>query len=303
MNISAQDVKKLREMTGAGMMDCKEALAASSGQFEEAVDFLRKKGLAKAAKKAGRDTREGLVEAFVDPAGARGAMIEMNCETDFVARTADFRSLIDGLVRQAHQTGPRFLNREAAGPEAPAGEIFLEQQFPPAGSTVEEAIQSLIGRLGENMQLSRFVHYAPENGGVHAYIHPGNRVGVLLEAECPAGEYPRHLALAHDLAMQVAAAAPRFVVPEEVDEATLNREREIFREQLKDTNKPPQVIEKIVEGKLSKFYEEVCLMEQPFIKDPDHAKKVKEVVAESLKQNGGSFRVTRFARFALGEGM
>ncbi|RMG44610.1 MAG: translation elongation factor Ts [Acidobacteria bacterium] len=198
MAVTAQDVAKLRAMTGAGMMDCKQALTAAGGDFDKAVEELRKRGLSKAAKKAGRETKEGIVSAYIHPGGRVGVLLEVNCETDFVARTDDFKSLV------------------------------------------------------------------------------------------------------HDLAMQIAAAAPQFVSREQVTPEVLDKEREIYREQLKDQGKPEHIVEKIIEGKLGKFYEEVCLLEQPFIKDPD--KKVSQVIQEAIAKLGENIQVARFARFELGRG-
>ncbi|MCU0229886.1 MAG: translation elongation factor Ts [Acidobacteria bacterium] len=282
MSISASDVKKLRDMTGAGMMDCKEALAASEGDFDAAIDFLRKKGLSKAAKKTDRETKEGLVDAKVQ--GRSGALVQLSCETDFVARTADFTALAAALLQQAFAE------------KTPSAEALLARPHAAGGGTVQEVLTATIAKLGENMQLARVAFFEAPQGAVHAYIHPGNRVGVLLEVQ---GDDQTLAALAptiHDLAMQVAAVSPTFVRREEVDAATLEKEREIAREQLKESGKPAAVIEKIVDGKLGKYYEEACLLEQPFIKDD--TKKVADVVKEAAA--GRPFEVVRFARFALG---
>ena len=282
MSVSASDVKKLRDMTAAGMMDCKEALAASNGDFDEAIDFLRKKGLSKAAKKIDRETREGLVDAKVD--GRCGALIQLSCETDFVARTEDFTGFAAALLEQA------FVEKTASA------EALLARPFAAAGASVQEVLTEKIAKLGENMLLARVAFFEAPKGAVHAYIHPGNRVGVLLEVQ---GDDATLAALAptiHDVAMQVAAASPSFVRREDVDAATLEKEREIAREQLKESGKPAAVIEKIVDGKLGKYYEEACLLEQPFIKDD--SKKVADVVREAA--GGKPFEVVRFARFALG---
>jgi elongation factor Ts len=270
-------------MTGAGMMDCKEALTASAGNFDEAVDFLRKKGLSKAAKKTDRETREGLVDAKVE--GRCGAMIQVSCETDFVARTDDFTGFVEALLQKA-------FHEKVGSPEQ-----LLARPFSGAsGASVQDVVTEKVAKLGENMQVARVAYFEAPKGAVHAYIHPGNRVGVLLEVH---GDDATLAALGltiHDLAMQVAAAAPSFVRREEVDGAILDKEREIAREQLKESGKPAAVIEKIVDGKLAKYYEEACLLEQPFIKDD--SKKVADVVKEAA--GGKSFEVVRFARFALG---
>lgn len=282
MNIAASDVKRLRDMTGAGMMDCKEALVASAGDVDAAIDFLRKKGLSKAAKKTERETREGIVDAKVE--GRRGVLVQLGCETDFVARTEDFTGFASALLQQAFADGTA------------SAEALLARPFAGGGGSVQQVLTEKIAKLGENMQLARVAFFEASQGAVHAYIHPGNRVGVLLEVK---GDDATLAALAptvHDLAMQVAAASPSFVRREDVDAATLEKEREIAREQLKESGKPAAVIEKIVDGKLGKYFEEACLLEQPFIKDD--AKKVADVVNEAA--GGKPFEIVRFARFALG---
>ncbi len=290
MAVSAQDVKKLRDMTGAGMMDCKEALTETGGDFDAAVDMLRKKGLSKAAKKAGRETNEGVVAAFIRPDGSAGSLVEVNCETDFVARTEDFTTFVKDAIAMI----------DAKGPGA-AAELLEQPWVKDPAKSVQNVLAELIGKLGENMQLSRVAHFkAPAGSVVHSYIHPGARVGVLIEAVGPKGK-PEFDQLVHDLAMQVAAAQARFVRREEVDGATVEHEKGIYREQLKESGKPAQVIEKIVEGKLNSYYGEVCLLEQPFIKDPNT--KVQDLVAKVAKDTGAPVTVTRFARFALGEGL
>ncbi|MBP1611923.1 MAG: tsf [Acidobacteria bacterium] len=282
MSIAASDVKKLRDMTGAGMMDCKEALAASAGDFDEAIDFLRKKGLSKAAKKTDRETKEGLVDAKVD--GRCGALIQVSCETDFVARTDDFTGFVAALLQQAF------------GEKLGSTEQMLARPFSGGAATVQDVFTEKVAKLGENMQLARVAFFEAPQGAVHAYIHPGNRVGVLLEVRGDDATLAGLAPTIHDVAMQVAAASPSFVRREEVDAATLEKEREIAREQLKESGKPAAVIEKIVDGKIGKYYEEACLMEQPFIKDD--SKKVADVVREAA--GGKPFEVVRFARFALG---
>ncbi len=283
MNIAASDVKKLRDMTGAGMMDCKEALAAGHGDFDEAIDFLRKKGLSKAAKKTDRETREGLVDAKVE--GRRGALIQVGCETDFVARTDDFTGFVAALLQKA-------FNEKVGSAE----QLLARPYSGDGGVSVHDVVTEKIAKLGENMQVARVAYFEAPKGGVHAYIHPGNRVGVLLEVQGDDAVLAALAPTVHDLAMQVAAAAPSFVRRDEVDAATLDKEREIAREQLKESGKPAPVIEKIVDGKIAKYYEEACLLEQPFIKDD--SKKVADVVREAA--GGKPFEIVRFARFVLG---
>jgi elongation factor Ts len=294
MAVSAQDVKKLRDMTNAGMMDCKEALTETGGDFDAAVDLLRKKGLSRAAKKAGRETKEGVVAAFVRPDAQAGSMVEVNCETDFVARTEDFKTFVADAVAHVDEKAP-----------GAAAELLDQPWVRDPQRSAQNVLAELIGKLGENMQITRVVHFkAPANGSVHAYIHPGARVGVLIEAAADksGAETTEPFAhLVHDLAMQVAAAQARFVHRGEVDAATVEHEKGIYREQLKESGKPPQVIEKIIEGKINAYFSEVCLLEQPFIKDPDT--KVQDLVQKVGKEIGAGLTVTRFCRFALGEGL
>jgi elongation factor Ts len=293
MAVSAQDVKRLRDMTGAGMMDCKEALTETGGDFEAAVDLLRKKGLSKAAKKAGRETKEGVVAALLRTDEKAGAMIEMNCETDFVARTDDFRRFVDELEQHVLAKGP-----------ANVEELLGQPWSGDASKTTQEILSGLIGKLGENMQISRLVRFETASGVVHRYIHPGDRVGVLVEVTADKagalGSEPVR-ALVHDLAMQVAAAQARFVRREDVDAATIERERQIYREQMAESGKPAPVVEKIIDGKLGAFFGEVCLLEQAFIKDP--AVKVNDLVQKVGKEAGATVSVSRFARYALGEAL
>lgn len=295
MSISAQEVKRLREMTGVGMMDCKEALTETAGDFDKAVEFLRKKGLSKAAKKADRETKEGLVHAQI-VAGKTGAMLELNCETDFVARGTDFVAMVEGLTGQM----------AAAAPGSPVSAAWLLEQpfFGDKAATVQAGLAALIAKLGENMKLARAVRYDLQGHGlVYAYIHPGARVGVLIETRCAKGETAARaefVQVTRDMAMQVAAAQPRFVGRAEADQAEIEKEKEIFRAQMESSGKPAQVIEKIVEGKIDKFFNETCLLEQPFIKDQD--RKVSDLLAAVGKELGDTIGVARFTRYALGEG-
>jgi elongation factor Ts len=293
VSISAATVKELRDKTGCGFMDCKTALAENNGDIEAAVDFLRKKGIAAAAKKAHRATSEGLVEAYLASDGKLGALIEVNCETDFVARTDDFKNLVQNLVRQAAESGD----------PAAAVEAFLAQPYSADPSkTVEEAVNATVGKIGENMRLHRFERFACEGGGVvNAYIHPGNKIGVLLEVGCESDAVAASddfKALVKDLAMQVAASAPICLVPEDVPAEVLAKEKEILLEQARESGKPENILDKIVEGRIKKYFDENCLLEQQFIKDTD--RRVKEVVDAAAASMGEKIEVRRFQRFQLG---
>ncbi|KDA52937.1 hypothetical protein EG19_08495 [Thermoanaerobaculum aquaticum] len=279
MSVSAQAVKELREKTGAGMMDCQRALVEAGGDMEEAIKILRKKGLAAAAKKAGRVAKDGLVAIAVSPDGKKAGMVELNCETDFVARTEQYQKLVKTLAEQA-------MNEAVADAAALAARPFVGDP----GHTVAEVIAANIATIGENIVLSRALHWeAGEGMKLGSYLHMGGKIGVVVEVSASADEET-----VKDIAMQVAAAEPRFVDPASVPADVIREEKEIAKAQAAAAGKPEAVQEKIAEGKLAKFYEQVCLVEQPFVKDPN--RKVKDVLAER-----GKVVVARFARFRLGE--
>lgn len=290
MTISAQTVKELREKTGCGFMDCKAALAENNGDLEASIDFLRKKGIASAAKKAHRETGEGLIVAHLEEDGRTGSLVEVNCETDFVARTDDFQSLVADLARQA------------AGTTAANAEELLPQPFiNDAGQTVQDALNAAVGKIGENMRLRRFVRFAGEGEGViEAYIHPGAKIGVLIDVGCDAALKGKSefRTMVRDLAMQVAASSPSFLAEEEVPPEVVAKEKEILLEQARESGKPENVLEKIVEGRIKKYFEEACLMNQKFIKDTDRV--VRDVVKDTAAALGGEIVVRRFQRYQLG---
>jgi elongation factor Ts len=292
MEITAQMVKDLRAMTGAGMMDCKKALGEAGGDMEKAVDVLRTKGLADLAKKAGRATNEGLVAAWVSPNAEIGAMVEVNCETDFVARNAEFQTFVAAVAEQVAVDNPSGIKDGASA--------FLAQQWKRNPSlTVEQALGELVSKLGENMGISRFTRFEiPAGGTVGAYIHGLGRIGVMVEIGGGDASDPAVAALAKDVAMHVAAASPVCVLREEVPADTVEHETGIYKAQAAQSGKPEQIQEKIALGRLEKFYKEVCLIEQPFVKDPD--KSVEQLVAETSKATGKELRILRFERFVLG---
>jgi elongation factor Ts len=291
VSIDAKTVKELREKTGCGFMDCKAALSETGADVEEAVDFLRKKGMAAAAKKAHRATSEGLVASHVSADGKSGSLVEVNCETDFVARTEDFQNLVGQLARQAAES-------DAADTEALLGQPFIGDP----SITVQDAINAAVGKIGENMRFNRFARFVVEGDGVvSAYIHPGSKIGVLVEVGTENGsvtDADGFVPLVKDIAMQVAAAAPAYLAPADVPEEVVAKEKEILLEQARESGKPENVLEKIVEGRIRKYYEEACLLEQKFIKDQD--KKVAAVVKEAAGSLGGAVEVRRFERFQLG---
>ena len=286
MAITAEQVKALRDRTGAGMMDCKAALTESGGDMEQAIDILRKKGLAQAQKKAGRSTNEGLIAHLVSDDAKVGVLVEVNCESDFVARTDDFQALM----------------RESAAAIARAGAAATDEWLKDPGGPVQPLVAGAIGKLGENMAVSRFVRFETGSGFIGQYIHLGGKLGVMVEVD--GGGPDVHArdefgTLVKELGMQVAAASPVYASRAEVPADVLEREKNIYRAQMAGQNKPANVIEKIIEGKLGAFYQQVVLPDQPAIRDPKLT--VAQFVAATAKTLGAEIRVTRFARLKVGE--
>lgn len=282
--ISAAVVKALRERTGAGMMDCKKALADAGGDADRAVELLRERGLAKAVKRAGREASEGVVALAIE--SAAGALVELRCETDFVAKTPEFQELAGELARVA---------ASRTGVDSPEALLGAEA----GGQKLSERLAGAMSRIGENMVVHRVGRLAAPDGGlVGGYVHAGGKLGVLVAIRgARDGDAAR--ALAKDLAMHVAAADPSPVAVDRagVPAALVEQERALFRRQAEQEGKPAAVVEKIVEGRVRKFYGEVVLLEQPFVKDPDRS------VAKWLEAAaGGPVAVTGFLRFKLGEG-
>jgi elongation factor Ts len=293
MAISANQVKELREITGAGMMDCKKALMECDGDINAAVDILRTKGLADLAKKAGRATNEGLVAAWTSENGRVGAMVEVNCETDFVARNAEFQTFASAAAEQIAVDAPENIKDGAVA-------LYDQQWKRNPTLTVEQALGELVSKLGENMGVTRFVRYeAVENGVVGAYIHGLGRIGVMVEISGADASKPEVLALAKDVAMHIAAASPICVGRESVPAATVEHEMGIYKAQAAASGKPEPIQEKIASGRLEKFYKEVCLLEQGFVKDPDTS--VMQLVAAAGKVLGSPLEIVAFDRFVLGE--
>jgi elongation factor Ts len=293
MAITANEVKQLREITGAGMMDCKKALSECGGDMEKAVDILRTKGLADLAKKAGRATNEGLVAAWTSENGKVGAMVEVNCETDFVARNAEFQTFVSAVAEQIAVDAPDGI----VDGQAP---VMSQQWKRNPSLTVEHALGELVTKLGENMGISRFVRYeTPDNGVIGSYIHGLGRIGVMVEIAGADCSQPAVVALAKDVAMHIAAASPICVAREHVPADTVEHEMSIYKAQAAGSGKPQPIQEKIATGRLEKFYKEVCLIEQAFVKDPD--KSVEQLVAETAKAIGTPLQVVSFDRFVLGE--
>jgi elongation factor Ts len=287
--ITAAQVKELREKTGAGMMDCKRALTETKGDMEGAVDWLRKKGLAAAAKKAGRIAADGLIGVVSH--GSKGAMVEVNAETDFVARNDNFQD---------------FVRRSAEIALSHEGDMSrIQQSEYPGGGSVTDKLTHLVATIGENMSLRRATSLSVGKGVVASYVHnasgPGlGKIGVLVALES-AGDAEKVAALGKQLAMHIAAANPQALSIAEVDPKALERERSVLREQAASSGKPAAVIEKMVEGRLRKYYEDVVLLEQVYVIDGES--RVSAAVEKAAKEIGAPVKVTGFRRFALGEGI
>jgi elongation factor Ts len=288
--VTAKLVKQLRDQTGAGMMDCKAALVEVDGNLEDATDWLRKKGLAAAAKKAGRLASEGLVGLKVD--GRRGVVVEVTPETDFVARNQDFQAMVSTIADQALATGGDF-------------DRLLQAKVPASGRSVADEITQNIAVIGENMNLRRAAAIEVADGVVGSYVHaalaPGlGKIGVLVGLQS-AGDPEQVAALGKQLAMHIAAAKPLAVSVARLDARAFERERAIYAEQARASGKPDSIVDKIVDGRVRKFYEEVVLLEQVYVIDTDL--KVKAAIERVAEAIGSSITVTGFERFALGEGL
>lgn len=286
MAFTANDVKVLRERTGCGMMDCKKALTESDGDMEKAIELLREKGLAAQAKKAGRVAAEGVVVSVVDKAARVGVVLEVNAETDFVAKNEKFVA----FVNQVAQT---ILKQNPADVDA-----LLALTCDGSELTVEEELRDKILVIGENMKIRRFVRL---EGDLVAYVHGGGRIGVLVKFDTDVADKPEFEECGKDVAMQVAAALPQYVCKDEVPAEVINKEKEILTAQAINEGKPANIAEKMVAGRISKFYKEVCLVDQEFVKDTDMT--VGQYTESVAKKLGGSIKPVAFVRFEKGEGL
>ena len=275
--VTAALVKELREKTGAGMMDCKKVLTETDGDMEKAIELLRERGIAKAAKKSGRVAAEGLVEAVISEDGKTGAIIEVNSETDFVAKNEEFKTFVENVANQVLKTNPKDVEELLAQPA-----MFEE------GKTVQESLVGKIATIGENLTIRRFARFESE-GLVEKYIHGDGKIAVLVNMK------KGDSIVAKDICMQIAAARPEYVRREEVPEERVAKEMEILKVQTMNEGKPEAIEEKIVQGRIGKFYEEICLVDQAFVKDSNMK------VSELLKQKDAD--VVEFARFEKGEGI
>lgn len=286
--ITAALVKELREITGAGMMECKKALTEAEGDIDKAVDVLRTHGLAAAAKKAGRATNEGMVMALVSEDGQAGALVELNCETDFVGMNEKFHAYAEKIATAV------IANKPADMDALKASEI--------EGEKVEDVVTDAIHTLGENIQLARFAYAGQPEGAVASYIHGGGKIGVLVEFKLGDTSFATNedfKKYGRDIAMQVAAASPVAATRESVDPAIIEHEMSIYKAQAAESGKPENIQEKIATGRMEKFYKESCLTEQAFVKDPDQS--VNQYTAAVAKQLGTTIEIVDFTRFMLGE--
>lgn len=282
MMISAQVVKELREKTGAGMMECKKALAENGGNLEQALDWLRKQGLKASASKAARIATDGLVATFLSTDAKSAVLLELNCETDFVAKNEHVVAFAQAAAKLVSEKHPASVE-EALGLKVPTGE------------TIGENINLLVAKLGEKISLRRFASLQATSGKIGSYIHLGSKIGVLVNLEGSKLDD----AILRDIAMHVAAVNPAYLNKADIPADVLVREKAIYLEQMKDSGKPAPVLEKILEGKIAKYASEVCLNEQIFIKDPTGKKSVSQI----LKELDSSLKVVQFVRYQVGEGM
>ena len=275
--ITASQVKELREITGAGMMDCKKVLTETDGDMEKAMELLRERGIAKAAKKSDRVAAEGLVDCYISEDGKIGAIVEVNSETDFVGQNEEFKTFVMDVAKQVAEKNP-----------ANVEELLAQESITEAGKTVQEVLTDKIAKIGENMNIRRFERFE-STGLVEKYIHGDGKIAVLVDFD------KGDKAIAKDICMQIAAAKPEFLKREDVPAERVEKEMEILKAQAMNEGKPAEIAEKMVQGRLGKFYGEICLVEQDFVKDSD--KKVSKVLEENNAE------IVRFARFEKGEGI
>ena len=275
--ITASLVKELREKTGAGMMDCKKVLTETDGDMEKAIELLRERGIAKAAKKSSRVAAEGLVAAYVSDDKIVGAVVEVNAETDFVSKNDEFKTFVNDVARQIVEKNP-----------ANVEELLAQPSIAESGKTVQEVLTNKIATIGENMTIRRFARFE-STGIVASYIHGEGKIGVLVDMENATPE------LAKDICMQIAAAKPEFLNREAVTAERVAKEMEILKAQAMNEGKPAEIAEKMVQGRINKFYGEICLLEQPFVKDPD-------IKINKLLESKGA-KINNFARLEKGEGI
>ena len=285
--ITAKMVGDLRAKTGAGMMDCKKALTEAAGDMEQAIDFLRKKGLSAAAKKSGRVAAEGMIAAVGN--GKSGALAEINSETDFVAKNDAFQAFANGVAAVALQETPADV------------ETLKGLDFPGSNRNVGDELTHQIATIGENMNIRRFARLESASGVTASYVHGGGKIGVLVQLDAEKGDDPQIAETARMLAMHVAAANPQYLCRADVPADVVEREKDIMRVKAIESGKPENIVEKIIDGQINKFFGEICLLEQVYVIDTD--KKVGKVVEALAKELGGQVTLAAYSRFQLGEGI
>ena len=282
MAITAAQVNELRQKTGAGMMDCKKALTEADGDFEKAIEILRKKGTAVATKRAEKSANEGMVLTKVSDDKETGTIVEVNCETDFVANSDDFQKFANAVLQGVFDIKPASVNE------------FLEKK-----QDINNQLNDVMGKVGEKIQISRFANENAPNGMLVDYIHLGSKLGVLIKFDNVTGGKDEFALIGKDIAMQVAAMKPICVYREEVPKDLVEKEMEIYKELARKEGKPEQILEKIAQGRLNKYYQENCLVEQAFIKD--NAKTVGDLLKEFNSKHGTQIKIANFRRFHLGD--
>ncbi len=291
--MSAEKIKELRRLTGAGFLDCKKVLEETGGDLDKAVNILREKGLAAAAKKAGRQTAEGVVTAHISDDGSTAVLVEVNCETDFVAKTDEFQSFAQDIAKHIAEHNPTDLDS------------LLKQDFAFGEGTTTEALKNKIAQFGENMSIRRFSRFEPGNTSVlDAYIHGGGKIGVLAELDCESAQLAadsRVKELAHDLAMHIAASSPVCHAREDLAEEAVANEKEVLYNQAINEGKKPEIAQQVVKGRLDKFFRQSCLLEQAFVRDADVT--IEELLSNKSKELGGKIKVGFFVRYERGEGI
>ena len=283
---TAKDVKELRDRTGVGMMDCKKALVSADGDMDKAIELLREKGLAVAAKKAGRIAAEGMVTAIVDREKKVGVLLEVNAETDFVAKNEKFQNFVGGVAKTILEQNPADVD------------ALMNMNYDGTDATVDATLKDLILVIGENMKIRRFARL---EGDCVSYVHGGGKIGVLVQFDTDLADTDGFVECGKDVAMQIAAAAAQYMNKEDVPEDVVAKEKEILTAQAMNEGKPQNIAEKMVMGRINKFYKEVCLSEQPFIKDDKMS--VGKYVEDCAKKLGGTIKMVSFVRFEKGEGL
>ncbi len=290
MQITSETVKELREKTGCGMMDCKKALVETNGDMQLAVDYLRKKGLASAQKKADRSASQGTVASYINLDKGVGVLVEVNCETDFVASNPEFQDVASNIAFQVAEESPKDVD-----------DLLKQQYTRDKSKNIDEVIKETIAKFGENTLIGKFTRFEAKDSFLQSYIHLNGKIGVLVELSADKKELnsdPELKALSRDVALQIAASKPQYLKRDEVPQDILDHEKDILKSQALAEGKPEKIVDKMVEGRLNKFYQDFCLVDQPFIKDP--AKKIEDVIKETSVKLGSNISVSRFTRFQIG---